>query len=59
MLFREIFAVYSKKQTKLINTLNGRNAELLNVKADGRLQVVNTMFQSRKFYYTKNSRQNT
>ena len=32
MLYREIIAVYSQIQTKLISTLCGQNVELLNVK---------------------------
>jgi hypothetical protein len=35
MLFKEIMAVYSEHNKKPINTLNGRNAELLNVKGGG------------------------
>jgi len=31
MLYREIIAVFSKIQTKPINTLCGQNVELLNV----------------------------
>ena len=32
MLYREIMAVFSEIHTKLINTVCGQNAELLNVK---------------------------
>jgi hypothetical protein len=35
MLFKEIIAIYSENLTKHINTLCGRNAEMLNVKASG------------------------
>jgi hypothetical protein len=35
MLYREITAVCSEILTKYINTLCGRNVELLNVKPDG------------------------
>jgi hypothetical protein len=35
MLFKEIFAVYFENPKKPINTLCGKNAELLNVKAGG------------------------
>ena len=35
MLYREIIAVCSQIHTKHINTLCGRNVELLNVKAGG------------------------
>jgi hypothetical protein len=35
MLFKEIITVYSENNTKLINTLYGQNAEILNVKAGG------------------------
>jgi hypothetical protein len=35
MLFREIIAVYSENHMKPINTLCGKNAELLTVKAGG------------------------
>jgi hypothetical protein len=35
MLFKEIIAVYSENHMKLINTLCGQNADLLNVKAGG------------------------
>jgi hypothetical protein len=35
MLFKEIIAVYSEDNTKLINTLYGQNVEVLNVKAGG------------------------
>jgi hypothetical protein len=34
-LFKEIFVAYSKNNIKHTNTLCGRNAVLLNVKADG------------------------
>jgi hypothetical protein len=34
-LFKEIISVYSVNHTKLINTLSGQNAELLNVKDGG------------------------
>jgi hypothetical protein len=35
MLFKEIIAVYYENHTKLISTLCGQNAELVNVKACG------------------------
>jgi hypothetical protein len=35
MLFREIIAVYSENCMRLINTLFGRYAKILKVKADG------------------------
>jgi hypothetical protein len=35
MLFREMMAVHSQNHMKLINTLCGRNAELLLVKEGG------------------------
>jgi hypothetical protein len=35
MLFKEIMSVYSEDHTKPINTLRGRNAELLNVVVGG------------------------
>jgi hypothetical protein len=34
-LFKEIIAIYSKNQTKSINTVCGQNAESLIVKAGG------------------------
>jgi hypothetical protein len=35
-LFKEIIAPYSKNHTKSVNALHGQNAELLDVKADGK-----------------------
>jgi hypothetical protein len=35
MLFKEVIAVFSDNHMKPINTLSGRNAELLAVKASG------------------------
>jgi lipoate-protein ligase B len=36
-LFKEIIAVYTENHTKHINKLCGKNAELLNVKAGGKV----------------------
>jgi hypothetical protein len=45
MLFREIIAVYSENHKKSINNVSGQNAELLIVKAGGKLYVITTGLQ--------------
>jgi len=63
MLYREIIAVFSEIHTKHINTLCGRNVELLNVKLV--VHIVTTglsthaSLQISQFYFRRKTTQNT
>jgi len=44
MLFKERIDVYSENHLKVVNTVCGQTAEILNLKAGGSTHVVTTVF---------------
>ena len=51
MLYSEIIAVFSQIHTKHINTLRGRNIELLNIKPDGKHRHQDVLCQLPKRHF--------
>jgi hypothetical protein len=53
MLFKEMMSVYCENHSKAINTLSGRNAELLVVKAGGTVCYHRAMNVSSRTSYSR------